>query len=240
MRVQRFGLAYGETPQSFSAKNDMSVEEAESIFEQYYRTKPQVKQAIDDVHQQAIKVGYVETMHGHRRILKGAQSRDNQIKNRALRQSFNAIIQGTGAYLTNMALTFIDDFLTKHNYKSKLILTVHDSIVVDSPEDEVLEVSKAVKYIMENLPYDFLFIERNGERMRFPVTADAEIGASYNDMVDLHPEDYNTFNSVKGYLKFYGDLAKLKYTKDSKVITKEQYDTLVDKVESQKDLYRNL
>lgn len=239
-KAVNFGLAYGETPQSFSAKNDMTVEEAESIFEQYYRTKPQVKQAIDDVHQQAIRVGYVETMHGHRRILKGAQSRDNQIKNRALRQSFNAIIQGTGAYLTNMALTFIDDFLTKHNYKSKLILTVHDSIVVDSPEDEVLEVSKAVKYIMENLPYDFLFIERNGERMRFPVTADAEIGASYNDMVDLHPEDYNTFNSVKGYLKFYGDLAKLKYTKDSKVITKEQYDTLVEKVESQKDLYRNI
>lgn len=239
-KAVNFGLAYGESPFSFAGKNDMTVEEAESIFDQYYSTKPKVKGSIDNVHEFVTRHGYVETMQGHRRNLKGAQTSDLKIKNEAFRQSFNTIIQGTGGYLTNMSLTYIDDYLTKYNMKSKIVATVHDSIVIDSPKEEIDNVIKVSKYIMENLPYDFLKIQWEGKEVPFPVKADAEVGLSYNDVVEYDSEDFLSFNSVKGYSDYYNALNKIQHTFETGLISEEQKDQLQDKIKSQKELYQKL
>lgn len=235
-----FGLAYGESPFSFAGKNDMTVEEAESIFDQYYSTKPKVKGSIDDVHDFVTKHGYVETMQGHRRNLKGAQTSDLKIKNEAFRQSFNTIIQGTGGYLTNMSLTYIDDYLTKYNMKSKIIATVHDSILIDSPKEEIDNIIKISKYIMENLPFDFLKIQWEGKEVPFPVKADAEVGLTYNDVVEYDSEEFKTFNSVKGYSDYHNALDKIQHTFETGLITEEQRDQIQEKVKSQKEIYQKL
>lgn len=235
-----FGLIYGESPFSFAGKNDMSVEEAEGIFDKFYANKPAIKKSIDSVHNFVTKHGYVETMQGHRRNLKGAQTSDLKIKNEALRQSFNTIIQGTGAYLTNMSLTYIDDYLTKYNMKSKIVATVHDSIVIDSPKEEIDNVIKVSKYIMENLPYDFLKTEYKGEIIQFPIVGDAEVGLTYNDVVEYNSEDFLTFNSVKGYSDYYNALNKIQHTFETGLISEEQKDQLQDKIKSQKELYQKL
>ncbi|WBF82205.1 DNA polymerase I [Mammaliicoccus virus vB_MscM-PMS2] len=239
-KAVNFGLAYGESPFSFAGKNDMSVEEAESIFDQYYSTKPKVKGSIDSVHDFVTKNGYVETMQGHRRNLKGAQVSDLKIKNEAFRQSFNTIIQGTGGYLTNMSLTYIDDYLTKYNLQSKIIATVHDSIVIDCPKHEIENVVKVSRHIMENLPFDFLKLDWNGEKVQFPITSDAEIGLTYNDVVEYDADEFKTFNSVKGYTKYHGDLNKVQHTYETKLISEEQKDQLQDKIKSQKELYQKI
>lgn len=235
-----FGLIYGESPFSFAGKNDMSVEEAEGIFDKFYANKPAIKKSIDSVHNFVTKHGYVETMQGHRRNLKGAQTSDLKIKNEALRQSFNTIIQGTGAYLTNMSLTYIDDYLTKYNMKSKIVATVHDSIVIDSPKEEIDNVIKVSKYIMENLPYNFLKTEYKGEIIQFPIVGDAEVGLTYNDVVEYNSEDFLTFNSVKGYSDYYNALNKIQHTFETGLISEEQKDQLQDKIKSQKELYQKL
>src|SRR5699024_4327967 len=79
-KAVNFGLAFGESPFSFAGKNNMEVSEAEEIFEKYFQTKPSVKTSIDSVHEFVQQYGYVDTMHGHRRFIRSAQSADKDRK----------------------------------------------------------------------------------------------------------------------------------------------------------------
>lgn len=235
-----FGLAYGKSSSSYATENDVSQEEADRLFDDYYEAKQSVKQAIDYVHDFAITKGYVETMQGFRRNLRGAQSRDISTRNRALRQSFNTIIQGSGAFLTNMSLTIIDDYLTQYNLKSKLIITVHDSIVVDCPRDEFVQVADVCKYVMENLPYDFLKIDWNGETLQYPIEADYDVGFNYSDLVGFDSDEFKSFNSIEGYVKYKQDLQYIKDCSATGTIDKEKSKELKDIVESNKETYQNM
>ena len=198
----------------------VSDEEVQEIIRKYFASKPAVEQFINDTHAFVEKYGYVETMQGHRRLLKGIWTKDK--KNDALRQSVNSVVQGTGAYLTNTAIIYIDDFLQKNNMRSKLVATVHDSIVVDCPPEEIALVASVVKFLMSNLPIPFLQIEWNGQMVQYPIDAETEIGVNYKDAVGFDEEDFKTFKSIKGYADYHKALAKFEDYADSKVITKEQ------------------
>jgi hypothetical protein len=234
-----FGLAYGETPFSFAPKQNMTVEEAEVVFDKYFKNKPRVKEFIDRVHEQVLRDGYVECLQGFRRNLREVYSQDKSKRNAALRQSVNTIIQGSGAYLTNNSLIHINKFIEKHNLRSKVVLTVHDSIVIDCPPEEVHLIAKAARYIMENLPIDWLIIDWKGEKLRYPIKADIEIGVNYNDMVDYDMEEINSFQSIYGYCKYKIDLKNIKNYKESHVITEEKYDELKHVLEGKKEIYQN-
>lgn len=233
-----FGLAYGETPFSFAPKHNMTVEEADVVFEKYFRNKPKVKQFIDSTHEYLRQNGYVECLQGFRRNLRDIYSQDKSKQNSALRQSVNTRIQGSGAYLTNTSLIHINNFIEKHNLRSKIVLTVHDSIVLDCPPEEVHIMARAAKYVMENLPIDWLYIEWKGERLRYPIAADIEIGVTYNDMVDYDVEEINSFMSIKNYCKYKLDLKKIKNFKESKVITPDKADELKHAIEDKKEIYQ--
>ena len=234
-----FGLAYGEQPISFAPKHNLTVREAEEIFEKYFANKPKVKKFIDETHEFVKQHGYVECLHGFRRNLRDIYSQDKSKRNEALRQSVNTRIQGSGAFLTNSSVIHIDEFLYKHNLRSKLILTVHDSIVLDCPPEEIHIVARAAKYIMENLPIDWLFIDWEGERIRYPIAADVEIGVNYNDMVGYDMEELNTFNTVANYCKYHLDLKKVKDYKNSGIITEEKAEEMKAMIESNKSRYQN-
>ncbi|QVD57597.1 hypothetical protein Remus_062 [Silviavirus remus] len=216
----------------------MTVDEATEIFNKFYSNKPAIKKSIDETHEFVQKHGYVETMNGHRRYIHSAQSRDKKIKNEGLRQSFNTIIQGTGGYLTNMAITYIDDFIQNKNMKSKLVATVHDSIVVDSPPEEVNIMAKVIVHVMENLPYDFLKIKINGELRQYPIDADIEIGLTYNDMVEYNEELINKFNSYKGYIKYKLALQQIKDYYESGKLTEEQYKQKTEYIKNNIDSFK--
>ena len=234
-----FGLAYGETPFSFAPKHNMTVQEAEEVFDKYFRNKPSVKKFIDDVHEQVKEQGFVECLHGFRRNLQDVYSRDSSKRNAALRQSVNTKIQGSGAFLTNSSVVHIMNFIERNNFRSRVILTVHDSIVLDCPPEEIHIMAKAAKHIMENLPIDWLFIDWKGGKLRYPIAADVEIGVNYNDMVDYNMEEINTFRCVKNYCKYHLDLKNIKNYKNSNVITEEKYEELKHVIESKKDVYQN-
>ncbi|QIW88731.1 DNA polymerase I [Bacillus phage P59] len=233
-----FGLAYGETPFSFAPKHDMTVDEAEEVFNKYFRNKPKVKQFIDETHAFVKKHGFVECLQGFRRSLRDIYSQDNSKKNSALRQSVNTRIQGSGAFLTNSSVIHILDFIKKRNLRSKVILTVHDSIVLDCPPEEIHIMARAARYIMENLPIDWLFIDWKGERIRYPIAADIEIGVTYNDMVDYDMEEINSFNSISGYCKYNLDLKKVKNYRESKVIDEEKEAQLKEAIKAKKGAYQ--
>lgn len=234
-----FGLVYGKGVNSQAEELGLSVDETQKIIDGFFASKPAVKQFIDATHAFLEQYGYVETMQGHRRILNGVWG-DKTAKSDAFRQSVNTVIQGTGAYLTNLALVLIDDYLMQYNKRSRLVATVHDSIVLDMPPEEVLEVTTVSKFIMENLPIDFLFIDWEGQKLRYPIKADAEIGTTYKDVVGFDAELFKQFKSVKGYTQYYKDLSKFEDYEASGLITKEQRDQGIEMVNDQIDYYKNL
>ncbi len=239
-KAVNFGLAFGESPFSFAGKNNMSVEEAEEIFEKYFQTKPSVKTSIDNVHEFVQQYGYVDTMHGHRRFIRSAQSAEKKIRNEGLRQSFNTIIQGSGSFLTNMSLTYLDDFIQSRNLKSKVIATVHDSILIDCPPEEAKLMAKVTIHVMENLPFDFLKAEIGGKEVQYPIKADMEIGLNYNDMVDYDEEEIETFNSYQGYIKYMMNLQTLEDYKESGKLTDEQFEKATNVVKGEKSIYQEI
>jgi DNA polymerase I-like protein with 3'-5' exonuclease and polymerase domains len=232
-----FGLIYGETPQSFSAKNNMTVEEASDIFDKYFASKPAVKDYIERTQQKAMKDGYVETLQGHRRLIQDIFSKDRKVYNGAIRKVVNTQVQGTGAYLTNYSLVLIDDYLRLTNRRAKVVITVHDSILIDCPPDEVDEVIPACKTIMEQLPIPFLFVEWEGKTIRYPIKADAEIGLTYNDMVDFDLDEIHKFTSLKGYCEYQRALNTLRDYRDCSKITDEQYNQAIQQIEQAKPSY---
>ena len=218
----------------------MSTEEAERIFEDYFRNKPNIKEFVDQTHEFVQQYGYVETLQGHRRLLRTALGKDRKAVNEALRQSVNTIIQGTGAYLTNLALVYIDDYLRENNKQSMIVATVHDSLVLDCHPDEIHDMAKVVKFIMENLPIPFLTMEWQGQPLKYPIVADLEIGENYNDLVDYDYEEIIEFNSLKGYVKFHKDQAKLGDYADTGLIDKEQAEQGIEQIKASRDAYRAL
>jgi len=178
-------------------------------------------------------------MQGHRRILRDVWG-NKQAKSGAYRQSVNTIIQGTGAYLTNFSVVLIQDYLRTRKKKSKLVATVHDSIVIDIHPDEIEEITEITKLIMENLPVDFLNFEWKGQQIRYPITADVEIGSSYKDLVDYDPELFKQFNSAKGYIKYLKDKSVLEDHFVSGKLTEEQYEEGIRIVDSQLEAYKKL
>lgn len=235
-----FGIAYGETPFSFHAKHDMTLEEAEDVFEAFFRNKQSVERFIDKTHQEVVKNGYVETMSGFRRYLTNVYAQDNSTKNEALRQSVNTIIQGTGGHMTNQAVINMQKFLVSNNLKSKLILTVHDSLVVDTHPEEVAIVAYAGKYVMENLPMDWLTIIHEGEKIKYPIEADVDIGLNYNDMCVYDTEEFREFNSVEGYCRYKFDMDTVTDYLESDAITKEKGEEMIAKIEASKLSYQQI
>lgn len=233
-----FGIAYGETPFSYYAKHGMTLKEAEKLFDDFFRNKPRIKNFIDETHGIVKSAGYVETLHGFRRNLRDVYSQDKSKQNEALRQSVNTKIQGSGAFLTNTSVIYLNKFIEENNLRSQLILTVHDSIVIDCPPEEIHLMAKAGLYIMENLPIDWLIIDWKGEKLRYPIKADIEIGVTYNDMVDYDVEELNSFHTVKNYCKYQLDLKKIKNYKESKVITEEKAEELQAAIKSKKAIYQ--
>lgn len=148
---------------------------------------------------------YVETLSGFRRHLKGIDSNERGIVADSERQAINSPVQGSGASMTLQSLIDIDKLLTEYKLKSKMIMTVHDSIVFDAHIDEVYSVVAIAKTVMENLSFDWITV---------PIVADVEIGRNYQDLVEVEFDelgdiienglfDYIDTELVKGKIKDY-------------------------------------
>ena len=160
------------------------------MMEQFFATKPKVKKFIDDVHNQVERQGYVNTIIGFRRDLQDIWSTDKSKQSSAQRESVNTIVQGTGASLTNYAVYLITKLIHDKHLKTRVFVTVHDSIGLDCPPEEVPAVPEACLYIMTHLPFKWLFTTYKGKRIRYPIDADMDIGNNYNDMVSFDKDDY--------------------------------------------------
>lgn len=241
-----FGILYGRGSASVAKQTNQTVEEAEDFEKKYMDAKPEMKKFIDDSHKFVEDNGYVLTVPGFRRWLRGIWSRDRGESKKALRQSVNTIVQGTGTFLTNTAIYYINKYFIDNKMKSRVVLTVHDSVVVDSPADEAAKAGQKAEYIMENLPYDWLIVTINGKKVRYPIEAEDSIGLTYNDMVDFNYDDFKTFNSPQGYCKYYYEISQLSDQKDSNYFSDDDqensdiYDKRLEELKERKHEYQEI
>ncbi|MCL2102623.1 MAG: DNA polymerase I [Syntrophorhabdaceae bacterium] len=148
-KVINFGILYGMSPFGLSRELGIGVREAKEYIEQYFRQYPKVRDYIELVKESAREQGYVSTTMGRRRILKDIDSRNRILREAAERIAMNTPIQGSAADLIKQAMIMVDRELREKGMEARLILQVHDELIVEAPEREADEASRVLATAME-------------------------------------------------------------------------------------------
>lgn len=143
-KMVSYGLAYGMEAYGLSQRLSVGVGEASGILDAYFVAFPNVKQYMDDTVEQARKRGYTETLFGRRRPIPELNSSNFRIRQAGERQAMNAGIQGLAADIFKIALVRISDAFETANLKSRVILQVHDEVIIEAVVNEKTVVEEIV------------------------------------------------------------------------------------------------
>ncbi len=146
-----FGLIYGMSAFGLTRYTDLTLAEAENFVSAYYRQFPGVKSYLDGIRRLAAEQGYVETLLGRRRYFPGLKTTlDRNQRGREEREAINAPIQGTAADIMKIAMLRVSAALIQAGLNARLILQVHDELVLETPQDELARTAAVVQQVMEN------------------------------------------------------------------------------------------
>jgi DNA polymerase-1 len=148
-----FGLIYGMGSFGFSRAADISVEEAKKFIQEYFAKFPGVKKYMEKIKKQAKKSGFVETIFGRRRNVLEINSKNFQLKSAGERVAINLPIQGLAADIMKLAMIAVNEYLQENFSQEdvKMILQIHDEIIIEVEESLSKKVSMDVKKIMEEV-----------------------------------------------------------------------------------------
>ena len=163
-----FSIVYGVSDYGLSQDLGVSVYEAKRYIEEYYRQFPTIKPCLDGFKQEGKEKGYVSTLFGRRRILKELTSANYNIRSFGERAAMNTPIQGTAADIIKLAMNRAEQSLREKGFDAKLILQVHDELIVEAKEDIAEEAAKVLSEAMEKV------IE-----LDVPLIAEARIGKTW-------------------------------------------------------------
>ena len=149
-KAVNFGIVYGIS--SFGLSQDLSItrKEAQEYIEQYFKTYPGIKRFLDDTVENAKKDGYVTTLFGRRRPVPELKSSNFMQRSFGERVAMNAPIQGTAADIIKIAMNRVSESLRREHLKSKLILQVHDELLVETALEEEERVREIMAEEMQN------------------------------------------------------------------------------------------
>lgn len=154
-KAVNFGIVYGQSKYGLASSLGISPYEAQDFMDRYFATYPDVKKYMEDTVQFAYAHGYVETLYGRKRYLgAGLLSTNGKIREAAQRAAINAPVQGTAADVMKIAMVRLKNDFDKNNIKSKIIIQVHDELVIETLNTEIEEVKSLVGKAMElNQPF---------------------------------------------------------------------------------------
>jgi len=144
-KVINFGLIYGMSPFGLARNLGIDRGAAQEYVTRYFKRYPGVKRFMDNTRAQAREMGYVETVFGRRLYLPDIRSGNPQLRQYAERSAINAPMQGTAADIIKRAMIEVDAWCRREGARVRLIMQVHDELVLEVPEDEVEAVSAAVR-----------------------------------------------------------------------------------------------
>ena len=149
-KAVNFGIIFCISSFGFSQDLSISRKVASDYIEQYFKTYPKIKGYIDSMVEDAKKTGYSLTMFNRRRPLPELKSSNFMQRSFGERVAMNAPIQGTAADIIKLAMIRVYDALKKGGYKSKLLLQIHDELLVETYPDEIEDVKKIIEDGMKN------------------------------------------------------------------------------------------
>ncbi len=171
-----FGLIYGMSVQRLARDAGIPLGEAENFVNQYFGRFPNVREYLDRTLAQAKNRGYVETILGRRRyfpVLQSVAPGQEQARRRAEREAVNAPIQGSAADIIKLAMLHLSRALRERRLAARMILQVHDELVLEVPQDELPVVAPLVREVMESV-----------YPLRVPLKVDLSAGPNWGEMVD--------------------------------------------------------
>ena len=149
-KAVNFGIIYGISDYGLSQGLSITRKQAKEYIETYFKKYPGVKAYMDNNVALAKQQGYVTSLMGRRRKLIELNSPNYAIRQFGERAAMNMPLQGTASDIIKIAMVRVADAIKKNNLKSRLILQVHDELIIDTAKDELNAVIKLVKYEMEN------------------------------------------------------------------------------------------
>ncbi len=170
-----FGLIYGMSAFGLTRTTELTLAESQDFVEAYFNQFPGVKKYLDGIRKEATQNGYVETMLGRRRYFPNLKGSVNQVvRAREEREAINAPIQGTAADIMKIAMIKIPPALAKAGLHGRMLLQVHDELVVECPSSELDELVRVVRKIMEN-----------AYKLDIPLTTEARSGTNWDELKPL-------------------------------------------------------
>lgn len=167
-KAVNFGIVYGISDFGLSNNLGITRKQAKSYIDTYFERYPGIKRYMEDVVRKAKDQGYVETLFKRRRELPDINSRNFNVRSFAERTAINSPIQGSAADILKIAMINLDKALVAGDFEAKMLLQVHDEIVLEVPNHELDDVRKLVKETMESAVH-----------LAVPLKADENAGQSW-------------------------------------------------------------
>ena len=146
-----FGIVYGISGFGLGENLNISKSEASKFIEKYYELYPGVKNYMDNIVKSAYETGEVKTMFGRVRKIKELKDANYHMRTMGERMALNTPIQGSSADIMKMAMIEVYKKIRENNLESKLILQVHDEIIIDAKKEEIPVLKTILKDAMENV-----------------------------------------------------------------------------------------
>ncbi len=167
-----FGLIYGMSAFGLTRSTELTLSESQDFVEAYFKQFPGVKKYLDGIRRSARETGYVETLLGRRRYFPALQGTLNQnLRNREEREAINAPIQGTAADIMKMAMIKMPPAIAKAGLHGRMLLQVHDELVIECPRAELNETVRVARHVMEN-----------AYPLSIPLTTEARWGTNWDEL----------------------------------------------------------
>jgi len=166
-----FGLSYGQSAFGLAQQTGMNQQEAGEFIKTYFEKYPGVRQYIERTKRQAAEQGYVETLLGRRRYFPGLAQMRGPERGRAEREAINMPIQGTAADIIKIAMIRLHRALGEKGLSARMLLQVHDELVLEAPDAEVDAVVPLVREVMVN-----------AFELAAPLKVDVEVGQNWLEM----------------------------------------------------------
>ncbi len=169
-KAVNFGIIYGISAFGLSTDLGISSKQAQEYIDRYFQAYSNVKDYMEGNVERAKKDGYLETLLGRRRVFNELKSSNYNVRAFGERAAMNMPLQGSSADIIKVAMINVFNRLNDGNFKAKLVLQVHDELVIDCPEEEKAAVSTLLKEEMEN-----------AVKLLVPLTVDISVGKTWYD-----------------------------------------------------------
>jgi DNA polymerase-1 len=168
-----FGVIYGISSFGLAQRTDLSRSEAQALIDALFERFPGIRAYIDNTLEQGRRDGYVQSLFGRRRSMPELTSKGPR-RQAAEREAINAPIQATAADIMKLAMINVYNELQRRALKTRMLLQVHDELILETPDAEIEEVRQMLREVMENV-----------YTLRVPLQVDVEMGHNWEEMEDV-------------------------------------------------------